>query len=86
MTPKLPVVSGEDLIRVLRRFGYEVVRQKGSHVRLRNESAPERLPVTVPLHKELAKGTLKNILKDSGISIDELISNFWLEFPLLASR
>jgi len=76
MTPKLPVVSGEDLIRVLRRFGYEVVRQKESHVRLRNESAPERLPVTVPLHKELAKGTLNNILKDSGISIDELISNF----------
>ena len=76
MTPKLPVVSGEDLIRVLRRFGYEVVRQKGSHVRLPNESAPEGLPVTVPLHKELAKGTLNNILKDSGTSIDELISNF----------
>jgi predicted RNA binding protein YcfA (HicA-like mRNA interferase family) len=39
MTPKLPVVSGDDLVRVLRKFGYEIVRQKGSHVRLRNEGS-----------------------------------------------
>jgi len=75
MSPKLPVLSGEDMIRVLQSFGYQVVRQKGSHVRLRNDSAPERLPVTVPLHKELAKGTLKNILSDSGISVEALISS-----------
>jgi len=75
MSPKLPVISGEDVIRVLRKFGYAVVRQKGSHIRLRNESDPARLPVTVPMHKELAKGTLKNILNDSGIGIDELISS-----------
>ncbi|MHB8501446.1 MAG: type II toxin-antitoxin system HicA family toxin [Candidatus Acidiferrales bacterium] len=74
MSPKLPVLSGEDLIRVLRKFGYEVVRQKGSHMRLRNDLDSGRLPVTVPLHKELAKGTLKNILNDSGITLDELIS------------
>ena len=74
MSAKLPVLSGEELIRVLRKYGYEIVRQKGSHVRLRNETNLERLPVTVPLHKELAKGTLKNILSDSGISVDELNS------------
>ncbi len=34
MSPKLPVISGEDLIRVLQKFGYEIARQKGSHVRL----------------------------------------------------
>ena len=65
MSAKLPVLSGEELIQVLRKYGYKIVRQKGSHV---------RLPVTVPLHKELAKGTLKNILSDSGISVDELNS------------
>ena len=75
MSPKLPVLSGEDLVRVLRKFGYEAARQKGSHVRLRNESNPQRLPVTVPLHKELARGTPKNILSDSGISIDQVISS-----------
>lgn len=53
MTPKLPVVSGEDVIRVLRKFGYEIARQKGSHVRLRNESQPQRLPVTVRFIKKL---------------------------------
>lgn len=75
MSPKLPVVSGEDIIRVLRKFGYEIVRQKGSHVRLRNESQPKRLPVTVPLHKEIARGTLKSILTDASISVEEFIGS-----------
>jgi predicted RNA binding protein YcfA (HicA-like mRNA interferase family) len=74
MSPKLPVISGEELIHVLRKFGYEVVRQKGSHVRLRNESQPQRLPVTVPLHKEIAPGTLKSILGDASISVEELLA------------
>jgi len=74
MSPKLPVISGEDLIRVLRKFGYEIARQKGSHVRLRNESEPRRLLVTVPLHKELAPGTLKNVLSDARISVEELLA------------
>jgi predicted RNA binding protein YcfA (HicA-like mRNA interferase family) len=74
MSPKLPVISGEDLIRVLRKFGYEIARQKDSHVRLRNEIEPRRLPVTVPLHKELARGTLKSILADACISAEELLA------------
>ena len=56
MSQKLPVISGEDLIRALQKFGCEIARQKGSHVRLRNETQPARLPVTVPLHKEIARG------------------------------
>lgn len=74
MSPKLPVISGEHLIRALRKFGYEITRQKGSHVRLHNQSEPRRLPVTVPLHKELAPGTLKSILVDACISVDELLA------------
>jgi len=58
----------------LKRFRCEAVRQKGSHVLLRNDADPQRLPVTVPLHRELARGTLRNILGDAGISVDELIS------------
>ena len=75
MSPKLPVISGEDLIRVLQKFGYEIVRQKGSHVRLRNESQRQSLPVTVPLHKEIARGTLKSILADASISVEELLGS-----------
>lgn len=74
MTPKLPVMSGEELIRALGSLGYVAVRQKGSHVRLRHPSDPQRLPVTVPLHKEIAFGTLRRILRDASISVDQLLS------------
>jgi predicted RNA binding protein YcfA (HicA-like mRNA interferase family) len=74
MSPKLPVVSGADLIRALGKFGYVAVRQKGSHVRLRHSTDPQRLPVTVPLHTEVAFGTLRRILRDAAISVDELLS------------
>ncbi|HEY6478212.1 MAG TPA: type II toxin-antitoxin system HicA family toxin [Polyangia bacterium] len=54
---KLPIVSPQDCIRALSRFGYSIARQKGSHARLR---APGRNPVTVPVHKgrPLKRGTL----------------------------
>ena len=74
MTPKLPVISGDELIRALGSFGYVAVRQKGSHVRLRHPNDPHRLPVTVPLHKEIAFGTLRRILRDASISVDQLLS------------
>jgi predicted RNA binding protein YcfA (HicA-like mRNA interferase family) len=71
---KLPVVSGAQIIRVLGRYGYVAVRQKGSHVRMRNEQDPKRLPVTVPLHDEVAFGTLKRILRDSQLTVEEFSS------------
>ena len=74
MTTKLPVVSGADLIRALGKFGYVAVRQKGSHVRLRHSTDPQRLPVTVPLHPEIAFGTLRRILRDAAITVEELLS------------
>jgi predicted RNA binding protein YcfA (HicA-like mRNA interferase family) len=74
MSPKLPVLSGDELIRALGKFGYVAVRQKGSHVRLRHPADPQRLPVTVPLHSEVAFGTLRRILRDVGITVEELIA------------
>jgi predicted RNA binding protein YcfA (HicA-like mRNA interferase family) len=74
MSPKLPVISGEDLIRVLEKIGYVCVRQKGSHVRMRHATDGQRIAVTVPLHKEIAFGTLKRILRDARISSEELSS------------
>ncbi len=75
MNPRLPVVSGKDVIRVLQKFGYEVARQKGSHVRLRHVSDPQKVPVTVPMHDEIAFGTLKRILQDAKLSVEQLISS-----------
>lgn len=74
MSPKLPVISGSDLISALGKFGYVAVRQKGSHVRLRHPSDPRRLPVTVPLHTEMAFGTLRRILRDATLTVEELLS------------
>ena len=74
MSPKLPVISGTALIRALGTFGYVTVRQKGSHVRLRHSSDPQRLPVTVPLHTEIAPGTLRRVLRDAAITVEELRS------------
>jgi predicted RNA binding protein YcfA (HicA-like mRNA interferase family) len=74
MTPKLPVVSGEQLVRALAKFGYLPIRQKGSHVRLRHATEPSRPPVTVPLHAEVAFGTLKRIPRDTRVTVEELMS------------
>jgi predicted RNA binding protein YcfA (HicA-like mRNA interferase family) len=72
MSSGLPVISGEKLIRALANFGYQPVRQKGSHVRLRHATDPRRPPVTVPLHDEIAFGTLRRILRDADVSVAQL--------------
>ena len=75
--PKLPVVSGLELLKLLTSLGYEVVRQKGSHVQLRKTTQAGDHNITVPLHDEVAKGTLGDILSKvsiwCGISKDDLI-------------
>lgn len=70
MSGRLPVVSGDELISALSKLGWVVVRQRGSHVRLRH---PERVvPLVVPLHRELKRGTLAGILRDAGVDADRL--------------
>ena len=70
MSVKLPVISGEHLIKILLvREGFSVRRQAGSHVVLQKGSAV----FSVLLHQELKKGTLKAILKQSGLSADDLL-------------
>ena len=67
--PKLPVLSGRDLIAILKGLGFEVVRQKGSHVSLQKG----QFKTVVPLHDDLAKGTILSILKQCGLSKDEIV-------------
>ncbi len=70
--PKLPIVSAQDLISALQRQGFSVLRQKGSHVRLRHEDGRV---VTVPVHAGwvLGRGLLRKILRDIEWSVEELI-------------
>ena len=66
--PELPVVSGPEVVRTLERLGFEQVSQRGSHCKLRRGDRT----VIVPLHRELANGTLASILRQAGITADEL--------------
>ncbi|HEY5595147.1 MAG TPA: type II toxin-antitoxin system HicA family toxin [Nitrospiria bacterium] len=65
---KLPVLSGKELIKALKKNGFQVVRQKGSHVSLQRGA----YKTVVPLHDDLAKGTLLGILKQCGLSREDL--------------
>jgi predicted RNA binding protein YcfA (HicA-like mRNA interferase family) len=67
---KLPALSGGELIKLLESAGFATVRQKGSHVSLRKG----QFRTVVPLHDELAKGTLLGILKQCGMTRDDLLS------------
>ena len=67
---KLPVVSGKQLRKILGKIGYLVDHQTVSHIILRQESSPYRR-LTVPDHKEIAKGTLRAIIRQAGLTIDE---------------
>ena len=70
MSGRLPAVSGAELVAALGKRGWVVVRQRGSHVRLRHPTWP--VPLVVPLHRELKRGTLAGILRDAGIDAEEL--------------
>ncbi len=61
--PRLPVVSGRELIAFMESLGYVVTRQRGSHVRLRLVNERGVWVETVPDHREIARGTLSGILK-----------------------
>lgn len=68
MTGALPVVSGAETIRALQRAGFEVVSQRGSHVKLRHPAM--RRTTVVPLKRELAIGTLRSVLRQAGITAE----------------
>ena len=66
----LPRISGKQAAAALAKLGYEKDRQKGSHIILRQNIAPYRR-LTVPDHKELATGTLRAIIRQAGLGVDE---------------
>ena len=68
--PKLPVLSGAEVVKALERMGFEQVRQRGSHVVLRKGAAG----TVVPLHREVKVGTLNGVLRQAQVSADEFIA------------
>lgn len=66
---KLPKLSGADLVKALKKAGFKTVRQKGSHVSMQKGI----YKTVIPLHDELARGTFWAILKQCGLSKEELL-------------
>ncbi len=66
---RMPVVSGRETVRALEKIGYVMDHQTGSHIILRHRDSPHRR-LTVPDHRELAKGTLRSLIRQAGISVE----------------
>jgi predicted RNA binding protein YcfA (HicA-like mRNA interferase family) len=70
--PTLPVLKPNEVVRALERAGFEVVRQRGSHVRLKHADGRT---TTVPMHKgtDIDRGLLRHILRDADLSTEDFL-------------
>lgn len=69
---RLPVVSGQDALKAFQKIGYELDHQTGSHMILRNTQSPFRR-LTIPNHREIAKGTLRSLIREAGLTVDQFV-------------
>ncbi len=70
--PKLPVMSGREVVSVFEKHGWEIARQRGSHIIL--VKTGENVTLSVPDHKEVAKGTLRSLVRAASLTIQEFCS------------
>lgn len=70
MSPSLPIVSGREVVSALAKVGFSEVSQRGSHLKLRNQAG---MTVIVPMHRELARGTLRSILRQADLTVEAFI-------------
>jgi predicted RNA binding protein YcfA (HicA-like mRNA interferase family) len=69
--PALPVLSGRKAVRVFEKLGWEVARQRGSHIILVKEG--EIATLSVPDQKEIAKGTLRSLTRSAGLTVEAFV-------------
>jgi predicted RNA binding protein YcfA (HicA-like mRNA interferase family) len=72
MASKVPVLSGREVVRVFGKFGWQLARQAGSHVIL--TKAGEVATLSVPDHKEVARGTLRSLIRSANLTVDEFVA------------
>ena len=79
--PKLKILSGQELIKILIEFGFSIHSQKGSHIKLVRYKNNEKQTLTIPNHKDIDKGTLKAIMRQTSryIPVEELNKIFYSE-------
>lgn len=69
--PKVPIVSGQEAVRALQRLGFSLDRQKGSHAILKKQTPQGEIGCVIPMHREIAAGTLRSALKMARVEIEE---------------
>ena len=73
MGSKFPVLSAREIVSALHKAGFEDVSQRGSHKKLKNNSEPPRT-IIVPMHDEVARGTLRSILEQADIDLETFLN------------
>lgn len=68
---QIPLLSGRETVRAFERFGWQVARQRSSHIILVKEGA--RATLSVPDHKEVARGTLRSLIRAAGLTVEEFL-------------
>ena len=71
--PRLPVLSGREVVRIFEGLGWIVARQRGSHIVLVKEDQIASL--SVPDHREVAQGTLRSLIRSAGLTVSELLAD-----------
>jgi predicted RNA binding protein YcfA (HicA-like mRNA interferase family) len=67
----LPVLSGQEVVRVFETFGWSVARQRSSHIIMTKEG--EIVTLSIPNHKEVARGTLRSLIRSANLTVDEFV-------------
>ncbi len=68
----LPTLSGQEVVKVFESFGWSVARQRGSHIIMTKEH--ENVTLSIPNHREVAKGTLRSLIRSANLTVDEFIA------------
>lgn len=71
--PKLPQLSGTQVVKCFEKMGYKTIRQRGSHIRMHHVTDTGKKPLTIPNHKTLGKGLLRKLIRDAELTIGELL-------------
>ncbi|MFY9607139.1 MAG: type II toxin-antitoxin system HicA family toxin [Blastocatellia bacterium] len=69
--PSLPVLSGQEVVRVFESFGWSLARQKSSHIIMTKEG--DAATLSIPNHNEVARGTLRSLIRSANLTVDEFV-------------
>jgi len=70
--PQLPVMSGREVARVFEKHGWEIARQRGSHIVM--VKAGQNVTLSIPDHKEVARGKLRSLIRSASLTVEEFCS------------